>query len=227
MPNQIHPTAIIEGDVRLGRDNVILPYTVLQGPLEIGDANLIGPHAVIGSPGQDTRTPRYDHAAKPVRIGSHNIIREHVAIQKPCYEDLTVIGDHTHLMHGAHIPHDAWIEDHAVITPGVVMGGLVRILAGANLGLGCAIHQHGVIGQFSLIAMGSAIVRNVRPFSRYIPGKPLSVNTYAITKYGFEAHAAEIRRYVLDNESPVSEAILAIAAHYERLHLASGRREYR
>ncbi len=227
MPNQVHPTVIIEGDVRLGRDNVVLPYTILQGPLEIGDGNLIGPHAVIGSPGQDTRNPRYDCATKPVSVGSHNIIREHVAIQKPCYEDVTVVGDHTHLMHGAHIPHDAWIEDHAVITPGVAIGGIARVLAGANLGLGCTIHQRCVIGQFSLVAMGAAVVRNVRPFSRYIPGKPLSVNTHAMVKYGFADYAAEIEHYVLRRVPPTSIAMTAIIAHYEWLHQDSGREEYR
>jgi UDP-N-acetylglucosamine acyltransferase len=227
MHNRIHPTVIIEGDVRLGRDNVLLPYTVLQGPLEIGDDNIIGPLAVIGGPGQDTRNPRYDHSAKPVRIGSHNIIREHVAIQKPIGEGLTVVGDYAHLMHGAHIPHDAWIEDHAVVTPGAVISGFARILAGANLGINCAIHQHCVIGQFSLVAMGAAVSRNVRPFSRYIPGKPLSVNTYAIEKYGFGKHATEIMRYVLQDVPPVSKAIAAIVHHYERLHEASGRQQYR
>ncbi len=224
--NRIHPSVIIEGDVRLGSGNVLLPYSILQGPLEIGDNNVIGPYTVIGSPGQDTRDPYYDCSSKRIVIGSGNIIREHVAVQKPCYEELTVIGDHTHLMHGAHIPHDAWIEDHAVLTPGVAMGGLARVLAGANLGLGCTIHQRSVIGQYSLVAMGAAVTKNIRPFSLYVPDKPLRVNAYAVAKFGFGTHADEIRRYVQDRVPPVAPSIAAIVAHYERLHLASERRQY-
>lgn len=224
--NRIHPTVIIEGDVRLGSGNVLLPYTILQGPLEIGDDNVIGPYTVIGSPGQDTRNPRYDSASKPIIIGSGNIIREHVAVQKPCYEDVTAIGNNAHLMHGAHVPHDARIEDCAVLTPGVAMGGLVRVLAGANLGLGCTIHQRSVIGQYALVAMGAAVTKNLRPFCRYIPDKPIEVNEYAIAKFGFAAHADEIRRYVCEGIAPVSPALMAIVAHYERLHLASERRQY-
>ncbi|HJS87992.1 MAG TPA: hypothetical protein VJ779_21270 [Acetobacteraceae bacterium] len=224
--NRVHPTVIIEGDVRLGSGNVLLPYTILQGPLEIGDQNLIGPYTVIGSPGQDTRNPHYDCSSKRIVIGSGNIIREHVAVQKPCYEDITFVGNHVHLMHGAHVPHDARIEDHAVLTPGVAMGGLARVLAGANLGLGCTVHQRSVIGQYSLVAMGAAVTRNIRPFCRYIPGKPVQVNEYAIAKFGFEPHADEIRRYVQEGTPPASPPIAAIVAHYERLHLASRRRQY-
>ncbi len=224
--NRIHPTVIIEGDVRLGSGNVLLAYSILQGPLEIGDDNVIGPYAVIGSPGQDTRNPYYDCSSKRVVIGSANIIREHVAVQKPCYEELTVIGSRVHLMHGAHVPHDAWIEDHAVLTPGVAMGGLARVLAGANLGLGCTVHQRSVIGQYSLVAMGAAVTKNIRPFSRYIPDKPVEVNAYAVAKFGLQAYTDEIRRYVQDGVPPASSPIAEIVAHYEQLHLASERRQY-
>ena len=58
--NEIHPTVIITGEVKFGTGNKILPNTIIIGPTEIGDNNIIGPNVVIGSPGQDTRNPRYD-----------------------------------------------------------------------------------------------------------------------------------------------------------------------
>ena len=79
--NQIHPTAIVDNRVKLGKNNQILPYTILTGPLEVGDNNIIGPHVVIGSPGQDTRNPRYDSSDCLIRIGSNHIIREFSAVQ--------------------------------------------------------------------------------------------------------------------------------------------------
>lgn len=224
--NRIHPTAILEGDVVLGSNNVVLPYSVLTGPLEIGDDNIIGPHAVIGSPGQDTREPRHDSSRCRIRIGSGNIIREHVAIQKPCYGDLTSIGDRAHIMHNAHVPHDAVIEDDVVLTPGVVLAGLVHVLRGANLALGCVVHQRSVIGQYSIAAMGSVVTKNIRPFSRYIPGRPVSVNEYAIGKYGFGECRDEIREYVLSGVEPRSPELCAIVGRYAELHVASGRPEH-
>lgn len=224
--NQIHPSVIITGDVKLGKNNQILPYTCLTGPLEIGDDNLIGPHVVIGSPGQDTRNPRYDSSEKPIKIGSRNIIREFTAIQKPCYEDLTCIGDDVYLMQSVHVPHDAHIEDKVVVTPMVVLAGITRILEGANLAMGSTVSQYCVVGQYSIVATGAAVLKNVKPFSRFIPGKPLSVNDYAIKKYGFEEYRDEIEAYVLHGAAPQSPRISAIVEHFNVRAEASQRSVY-
>lgn len=226
LANDIHLTAILSGDVAFGSGNVVLPYTILTGPLVIGDNNLIGPLAVVGSPGQDTRNPRYDSSRSAIEIGSNNIIREHVSIQKPCYRDTTRIGNGTFVMHNANVNHDALLEDDAVLAPGAVLAGLVCVLRGANVAMGCMVHQHCVIGQYSIAAMGAAVTKNVRPFSRYIPGRPPSVNRYAIEKYGFSAKEAEIERYVLGGEPPRSPDLVAIIGHYAAMHQASGRQEY-
>lgn len=224
--NQIHPTAIISGDVTLGKNNQILPYTILYGPLEIGDDNIIGPNVVIGTPGQDTRNPRYDSSQSPIKIGSRNIIREFTAIQKPCYEDITLIGDDVFLMQSVHVPHDAVIEDKVVITPMVVLAGITRILEGANLAMGATISQFCVVGQYSIVATGAAVMKNVKPFSRYIPGKPTTVNDYALEKFGFAEFRDEISAYVLDGTPPTSPEIRRIVDHFERYALASKRGTY-
>lgn len=224
--NVIHPTAIIEGDVSLGKDNEILPYTILQGPLEIGSGNRIGPHVVIGSPGQDTRNPRYECSKKKIRIGDRNIIREFTAVQKPAYREITSLGSDVFLMQSVHIPHDAVLEDKVVITPMVSLAGIVHLLEGCNIGMGASIHQYSVIGQYSIVATGAAVTKNVKPFSRYIPGKSISVNHYAIEKFGFTEFSDEICRYVLENRGPSSEIVGKIINHYQVLHQKSERPEY-
>lgn len=226
MGNQIHSTAIIDDRVTLGDNNVIHPYTVIYGPTEIGNDNIIGPHVVIGSPGQDTRNPRYDSSDARIKIGDRNIIREFTAVQKPCYEDLTYIGNDVFLMQSVHIPHDAHIYDKVVITPMCVLAGITRILEGANLGMGCTINQYNIIGQYSIVATGAAAMKNIKPFSRYIPGKPISVNTYAINKYGFTEHEDEINAYVLDAVYPKSKRVLDIVRKFEMMHQSSGKKLY-
>ena len=226
MTNAIHPTVILDGDVRLGQNNTILPYTILLGPLEIGDNNLVGPHAVIGSPGQDTRNPRYDSRHCSIRIGSNNIIREHVAIQKPCYEDVTQIGNNVYVMHGVQINHDAWIGDDVTLTGRAALAGSVHVLRGANVAMGCTVHQRCVLGQYSIAGMGAAVMKNIRPFSRFIPGKPISVNRYALEKFGFLDKEHEIRNYVLGGIFPSSPELAAIIKTYDTLHMKSGRDQY-
>ena len=224
--NEIHSTVIIDSRVSLGTGNKILPYTILQGPLEIGCDNIIGPHVVIGSPGQDTRNPRYDSSNKKIFIGSNNIIREFTAIQKPVYEDITSLGSNIYLMQSVHIPHDAILEDNVVITPMASIAGIVRLLEGCNVGLGVQIHQRSVVGQFAIVGMGATVLKNVKPFSRFVPRSPLSVNIYAIQKFGFTEYTDEISKYVLEKIEPHSEKLLSIIHHYRDYHKLSGRQEY-
>lgn len=224
--NHIDPTVIIRGDVQLGDGNEILPYSVLIGPLKIGNNNYIGPHVTIGTPGQDTRNPRYDASDAFISIGDNNIIREHTTIQKPCYRESTIIGNSVFIMANVHVPHDAIIEDGVVITPMVVLSGLVRIMEGANLAVACCVHQYSVIGQYSIVAMGSVVTKNVRPFSRYIPGRPQDVNYYAIEKFGFQDYKDEIESYVLNSVSPTSGKLIDIVNRFELMHLESKRGVY-
>lgn len=224
--NRIHPSALIEGDVRLGTGNEIGAFCVLNGPLVIGDNNAIGPHTVIGTPGQDTRNPRYDSSSSPIVIGDDNIIREFVAIQKPAYGHETRLGSRLYLMQGVHIPHDALVEDDVVVTPMVAMGGMAKILQGANIGMGATIHQYGVVGQYSIVATGAAATKNVRPFTRYIPGQAVSANAYAIEKFGFSAVREEIDAYVFNGAMPSDSQLITIVQHYESFHERSSRRQY-
>jgi UDP-N-acetylglucosamine acyltransferase len=224
--NKIHQTVIIEGDVKIGVNNEILPYTVLIGPLEIGDNNYIGPQVVIGTPGEDTKNPRHDASEKFIKIGNDNIIREHVAIQKPCYEEITIIGNNVFLMHGSHVPHDAKLFDKVTLAPNVVVGGISKLLEGCNIGMGATIHQYSVIGHYSIVATNAAALKNIKPFSRYIPGKPISANSYAIQKYNFMEYEDEIIKYVMENKSPKSDKIIEIVEEFERLHVESKRPLY-
>lgn len=224
--NKIHNTVVIIGDVHLGENNEILPYSVLIGPLEIGDNNWIGPHVVIGTPGEDTKDPRHDSSNKIIKIGNNNNIREHVAIQKPCYESITKIGDDAFLMHGSHVPHDAVLWNKVTLAPNVVVGGISKLLSGCNIGMGATLHQHSVIGHYSIVATNAAAIKNVKPFSRYIPGKPISVNNYAIKKYGFEEFEEEITSYVLEDRYPKSELIQNLIKEFEKLHEISNRLLY-
>lgn len=224
--NDVHKTVILSGDVQLGSNNKILANTVIYGPVEIGDDNIIGPNVVIGTPGQDTRNRYYDSSNCKIKIGSRNIIREFTGIQKPCYEDITIIGNDVFLMQSVHIPHDAHIYDKVVITPMCVLGGISKILEGANLGMGCSINQYTVVGQYSIAATGAPVMKNIRPFSRYIPGKAISVNKYAIEKYGFEKYYKEIEDYVLEGVPPCSDRIKEIVAEFDKWVAKYGHQTY-
>jgi len=151
------------------------------------------------------------------RRGLFSIIREFSAIQKPAYEDLTSIGDHVFIMQSVHIPHDANIQDHVTITPIVALAGLTRILRGVFISMGATIHQRCVVGHYSIVGMGASVLKNIKPFLRYIPDKKLTVNKYAIKKFGFNGQTEEIVEYVLQCVSPQTKELLNIYREFTRL----------
>lgn len=226
MSNKIHPTAIIDKNVLLGNHNEIGPYSILHGPLELGDNNIISEHVTIGTPGQDTRNRHYDSSQSLIKIGSNNIIREFSTIQKPCYSNITSIENNVFIMSHAHISHDAIIKDDVTITSMVALAGISTIFTGANLAFGAKVHQYSVIGHYSIVAMGASVTKNIKPFSRYIPNKDLSINNYAIQKFGFESLEKEISEYVLNNKMPTSPLLKEIIMEFEKAHHASKRKLY-
>ncbi len=212
--NVIHPTAIIGENVVLGKNNSIGPYSIIQGNTIIGDGNIISSHVVIGCEPTDSK---HNQPKAPPRliIGDDNIIREFCVVEMPVYENETVIGNKAFLMQGVHVSHDCIIEDSVVITNLSVLGGIAKFLTGANIGMGVTVNQYTIIGQYSIAATNSAVMKNIKPFSRYIPNKPISVNEYAIKKFGFQAFSEEINGYVLDNKRVSSPLLVEIVNKFE------------
>ncbi|AGY54102.1 Acyl-[acyl-carrier-protein]--UDP-N-acetylglucosamine O-acyltransferase [Bacteroidales bacterium CF] len=207
--NKIHPTTIIGKNVFIGDNNEIGPYSIIEDDVIIGNNNYIGSHVVIGCQPTDTKNIKHDQSSNII-IGNNNIIREYCLVEKPCYEDKTLIKHNTFLMQGVHVSHDCIIDDYAVITNQTVLGGIAKILEGANVGMGVTINQYTIIGQYSIAATNSAVMRNIRPFSRYIPNKPKSVNYYAIKKYNFAEYVDEIVAYVMENAKVTSPKLVEI-----------------
>src|SRR5690349_15156974 len=92
---QIHPTAIVHGDARLGDNVEVGPYStigphvtvgantrlishvVLDGHTEIGEDCLLHPFSYLGAPPQHVA-----HKGEPTRliVGARNVIREQVTM---------------------------------------------------------------------------------------------------------------------------------------------------
>ena len=213
--NKIHPTAIIGPNVTLGDNNTIGAYAIIEGNTIIGNNNQIGPHTAIGMPATDTKQVNYGFENPHLEIGDYNTIREFCVVEQPCYEALSKIGNHVFLMQGVHLSHDNILKDHVVITNPCVIGGIAKLLDGCDLGMGCTINQYSTIGHYCIVATGAPCMKNVKPFSRYIPNKPISVNMYAIKKYGFIDYFDEITAYVMEGAKPTSERIKTIVEEFD------------
>ena len=217
---QVHPTAVLEGEITLGEGAVIEAFCYLRGPLEIGANTRISPHCSIGTEGEH----RSKGSTGVVRIGSGNIIREMVVITRGTGDRDTQIGDGCYIMGHSHICHDVIIEDNVTMAPSVVLAGHVHVHRNANLGVGAKAHQFSTVGAYAMAGMGAVITRDIPPFA-LVTGAPARFrrfNAHAFPAAGITAEDLELRDGELFSEHPAARALLehfAAASRRKRLPL--------
>lgn len=193
--NEIHPTAIIGDQVRMGDDNIIGPYAVLDGDIDLGSGNSIGPHVVIFGPctiGDDNAIDPHvvintageirGENRRGTRIGSRNVLKEFVAVQGGD----SSVGDDCFLMDKAHVSHDCRVGNFVTMSQTVILGGHVTVGDFATIGIGCNVHQHRVIGEGAMVGMNSAVTRDVEPWTTVYgsPARFAGLNTRGMERWG-------------------------------------------
>ena len=136
--NEIHPTAIVGPDVRLGHNNTVGPYAILDGEIVIGNRNSIGPHVVAYGPctiGDDnlieahvvinTTSAIRDHLERGTTIGSRNVLKEFVSIGGRA----SAVGDDCFLMDKAHVAHNCSVGNFVTMASSAILGGLTYQLS--------------------------------------------------------------------------------------------------
>lgn len=179
--NRIHPTAVIEGDVRMGSGNVVGAFAVLIGPLTMGDDNVVGAHAVLGADPEI----RGGTERGGLRIGDRNVLREAIQIHRGSAGD-TVVGDDCYLMNQVYVAHDCVLGDGVTAASGARLAGHVVVGDKANLGLGVVVHQRRHVGAGAMIGMGAVVTRDVVGFSKTYgnPARPRGVNRVGLERMG-------------------------------------------
>jgi UDP-N-acetylglucosamine acyltransferase len=190
MVNRIHPTAVIGAGVELGGGNVIGPFAVIVGPARIGDDNWIGPHVCIGTPPEYRGKPHPagwdgELAGAGVRIGDRNIVREFSAITQGT-ADPTTVGDDCYLLARCQVGHDSVLQNFVTLANAVQLGGHTSVWSWVNLGIGAVVHQRVHVGPGAMVGMGSAVVKDVEPFSvtKGSPARATGVNRVGLSRLG-------------------------------------------
>lgn len=209
--NDIHPTAVVSGDVQLGSGNTIGPFAVVTGPVVIGDGNWIGAGVVIGAPPEVRSWPHptvdAPSTAGGVVIGHRNVIREHAQIHQG-WKAQTVIGDDAFIMNQCYIAHDGRLGDGVTLASSVLLAGHVQIGDGANLGLGTAVHQFRRIGRGAMIGMSSVVTRDLPPYAKAFgsPAKVQGANVIGMERSGVDAELVAALAALYSGASSVADA---------------------
>jgi UDP-N-acetylglucosamine acyltransferase len=160
---QVGPFAIIDEGVEVGPGCVIGPQVYLTGLTTIGAHNRFYAGCVIGEGPQDLK---YRGEATRLRIGDRNVFREHVTVHRSNKaEEETVIGAQNFLMAHSHVAHNCHLGNFVVLANGALLAGHVTVQDRAFISGNCVVHQFVRIGTLALMQGGSAISKDLPPFT--------------------------------------------------------------
>jgi len=232
--SMINRKAIIGKNVHIGN------FVTIEDNVEIGDNTWIGNNvnilrgtcikggcrihsgAVLGGDPQDLK---YNGEETLLQIGANTTIREFVTINKGTLsKGVTSIGENNLIMANAHIGHDCSIGNHCVVGFNVGMAGEVIVQDWAIISGLSAIHQFSVIGEHSMVAGMSRVVKDVPPYIM-VAREPLSyvgLNVVGLRRRGFVPdkmnELKDMYRIIFEENRNVSFALELIEAQFEKSH---------
>jgi len=237
MATNIHETAVIDSDAKLGSNVEIGPYcvvgknvilgddvrlvahVVVDGRTTIGSETVIYPFASIGQRPQDLK---YHGEKSTLEIGSKNQIREHVTMN-PGTEGggmVTKVGDNGLFMVGVHVAHDCVVGNNVIMANNATLAGHVHVGDFAVIGGLAAVHQFVRIGEHAMIGGMSGVENDVIPYGMvkgeraYLAG----LNLIGLERRGFERediHALRSAyRMLFSREGTMVERLEDVSGQY-------------
>jgi UDP-N-acetylglucosamine acyltransferase len=203
MLQQIHPTACIAPDVKLGNNITIGAFAVIESNVEIGDGcqigahavvqpyvkmgngNVLHPHVVLGDLPQDTSFKA--ETVSWLIIGDNNVFREGFTAHRSAKENgETRIGSGCFFMNNSHVAHDCIIGNSTIFANNVAIGGHVEVGDKVFMGGGVVAHQFCRIGSYAIVQGTTGLSMDVIPFT-LIGGhyaKHYKLNTVGLRRAG-------------------------------------------
>jgi UDP-N-acetylglucosamine acyltransferase len=200
---QIHPTAIIAPDAKLGVGVEIGPYAIVGEGCELGDGCVIAPRAtleknvrlgagvkvgvgsVLGGDPQDLKF-RGEHTT--VDVGDNTTIREYATVNRGTAQSFkTTVGKNCFLMSYVHLAHDCHVGDGVIISNATQLAGHVTVEDRAIISGVSAVHQFVRIGKYSFVGGCSRVSQDVPPFIKAVgnPIKLYGLNSVGLERNGF------------------------------------------
>ena len=182
---KVGPYAVIDESVVIGPECIVGPHVYLTGVTTIGAHNEFHAGCVLGDSPQDLK---YKNAPTRLRIGDHNVFREHVTVHRSNSADEdTLIGAHNFFMAHCHVAHNCHLGDHIIIANGALLAGHVTVQDRAFISGNCVVHQFCRLGALSFMQGGSAINKDLPPFTVARRGENAlgGLNSVGLRRAGF------------------------------------------
>lgn len=179
--DNIHPTAVIEEHVSIGKTSIIHAGVVVKRGSIIGEGCIIRENTVIGGvaigpyQAKNGEVMRYPHLGgvvlgDNVEIGCSVTIMRGIVSNTIVASD-TVLGNLTNIGHGCEIDENVWMS------VGGMVGGHAKIEKDCTIGLGVCIKNGITIAEKTYIGMGSVVSKDTKAKMKYFgnPARPIKV----------------------------------------------------
>lgn len=232
----IHPTAIVNPEAKLGENLSVGPYAIIEGNVEIGNDCVIGPHAGIysgarigdrvkifqgASVANHPQDLKYAGEEAIFIVGDDTVVREFVTLHKGTKDTgKSQVGKNCLLMAYSHVAHDCYVGDNCILANAVQVGGHCHIEDFVIVGGSTPVHQFTIIGQHSMIAGGIRIVQDVPPFilAANLPAEYGGLNVIGLRRRGFKNEdiliLKEVYSLIYSKSYNVSQAVEIIKEKY-------------
>lgn len=177
----INEHAIVHPGARIAKNVSIGPWTIIGDDVEIDEGTWVGPHVVVkgatkigknnkifqfASVGDDPQDKKYAGEKTKLEIGNNNVIREYCTINRGTVQGggITSIGHNNLLMAYVHVAHDCYVGDEVIFSNSAQLAGHVTVGNCAVLSAFSGAHQFCVIGDYSFIASGTLLGKDVPPY---------------------------------------------------------------
>jgi len=202
---QIHPSAIVDSDAKLGLGVTIGPFctvgphvvledgvelvshVAVDGHTRLGEGVKIFPFSTIGLPPQDLK---YKGEETETVIGARTQIREHASIHRGTVTGtgITRIGADCLLMATVHVAHDCVLGDGCVIANNVAIAGHVELGERVIVGGNSALLQFVRVGTGAFVGGLTGVTRDVIPYARVFGTRAelMGLNLIGLKRRGLE-----------------------------------------
>jgi UDP-N-acetylglucosamine acyltransferase len=238
MARDIHPTALVDPEARLGESVRIGPFCIVGagvslgedvelvshvsvvGRTTVGDGTIVYPFAALGHPPQDLK-----YAGEPteLRIGAANRIREHVTMHPGTAQGrgITEVGDHNLFMAATHVAHDCSIGHHVIMANNATLGGHVTVGDHAYLGGLSAVHQFVRIGTTAMVGGLTGVEGDVIPYGLVMGDRAIlaGLNLVGLRRRGVGPGDLRVmrnafRQLFVDDRGAFADRLLEVAEVY-------------
>ncbi|WP_307986612.1 acyl-ACP--UDP-N-acetylglucosamine O-acyltransferase [uncultured Veillonella sp.] len=200
--SNIHSTAVVHPDAKIGKGVIIGPGAVIGENVTIGDGTKIGANVVVGgwttigqrceiypgaAVGLEPQDLKFKGEKSFCNIGDETVIRECVTISRATGEgEETRVGNNCLFQACTHVAHNCIVGNNVIMSNCAGLAGHVIVEDRVVIGGIAGIHQFVKIGRNAMVGGMAKVVQDIPPYvvADGQPARVIGLNSVGLSRAG-------------------------------------------